>query len=170
MRANHGTLWQAVQAFRIERGLMLNEWDEVLPAALDRLRNLKCRATGKTPRDAMFQFRRKASFTLEDAKPTSLQPGDTALLRQFVRNKNDPRGNPVQIIDVWPQYAKVLRGGKVDTVNLRDLAPLPTAPSDAETDSAPSTQPLEPPTAAEQPRSRYGRLLREPAYMQDYAK
>ena len=87
-----------------------------------------------------------------------------------VRNKNDPRGNPVQIIHVWPQYAKVLRGGKEDTVNLRDLAPLPTAPSDAETDSAPSTQPLEPPTTAEQPRSRYGRLLREPAYMQDYAK
>ena len=55
-----------------------------------------------------------------------LKAGDAAFLRRFVRSKDEPLGEEVKVIDVYPQYAIVQRPGHTaDTVNLRHLSKLP---------------------------------------------
>lgn len=141
----NGVLWNAVLCLLRERGWPLTDWDLALPAALDSLRTLPVKPTGQSPHKGFFAFPRRLSRPVSPLSvSTRIAPGDTAFLRRFVRNKSEPRGDPVEVVDVWPSYALVQRPGDrpPDTVNIRDLAPLP--PSHQSIPPTPSQQSIPP--------------------------
>ena len=54
-----------------------------------------------------------------------MSPGPV-LLRRFVRNKNEPLVDEVELLDCNPSYANIrYLDGKETTVSVRDLAPFP---------------------------------------------
>ena len=70
-----------------------------------------------------------------------LQPG-TVLLRRFIRNKDDPLVEKVELLRANPSFAQVrFPSGRESSVSTNDLAPLPT---DVLTSDA-STRLAEPP-------------------------
>ena len=59
--------------------------------------------------------------------PNWLLQGGTVLLRNFVRNKNDPYGIQVELLDANPKYSLIRHENGVEsTVSTKDLAPYPT--------------------------------------------
>lgn len=127
----NGVLWRTIQCILEERNVSLSNWAKVLPRALSSLRSLPCQATGVSPHERFFAFPRRHAnldFTLFE-KESKLNPGNQVLLRNFTGGKNEPRGIPVNLIslDQSSGYATISRDndGPTDTVNIRNLAPLP---------------------------------------------
>ena len=122
----NGTIWKSVSCLLLDKKLEQDKWSSLLPKALSAIRTLQCRTTRKTPHEMLFQFKRQPISTNISITKKSLKPGDTALLRRFVRNKNEPLGDVVKVIDVFPHYAVIQRPGRApDTINLQHLAPYP---------------------------------------------
>jgi hypothetical protein len=49
-------------------------------------------------------------------------------MRNFVRNKNEPLGTKVEILNRNHSYSEVLRNGHIDRISNNDLSPLPLTP------------------------------------------
>ena len=118
-------IWKTVTCFLMERRLQQEDWPLVLPDALSAIRSLKCKSTGSTPHELFLQFRR--IFPIPLKQDSILKPGEKALLRQMVRTKDEPLGEEVKIIEVYPQYAVIQMKNKqsTDTCNIRHLSKLP---------------------------------------------
>lgn len=96
--------------------------------ALHSIRCLLCTATNTKPHERLFNFSRRSGtgYTL----PEWLQ-GGPALLRKFVcQHKSDPLVEPVEIISVTPNFARIrFPDGRQSTVPTEDLAPTPVTVS-----------------------------------------
>ena len=119
----------------------ITSWPSVLGEALQCVRSLHSSGTGTTPHDRLFAFKRKLAPVVEQGP---IQVGKYAWLRRFVRSKNDPSGEVVQIAAAYPGYAVVSRLGqqKTDTINWKHLAPHP-GPVPVERDRRPSLEPMD---------------------------
>ena len=118
------TLWKSIKLLLSTRGLQERQWEAVLPDALHTIRSLLCTATNSTPHDRLFNFARRSM--LGPSVPDWLLSGGTVLLRNFVRNKNEPLGVEVELLDANPKYALIRHAdGRESTVSTGDLAPYP---------------------------------------------
>ena len=100
-------------------------WEAVLPDALLSIRSLFCTATNCTPHERLFTYNRKS--TNGCTLPVWLTQSGPVLLRRFVRDKNDPLVDKVELLDVNDSYAYVcFPNGREDTVSVRGLAPIAT--------------------------------------------
>lgn len=119
-----GTIWKAVKLALKSHNLPDTHWERVLPDALHSLRSLLCTATNTTPHERFFAFQRRA--THGNFLPAWLMTPGPVLLRRFVRNKNEPLVDEVELIDSNPIYANIGHpDGRESTVSVRDLAPCP---------------------------------------------
>ncbi|KAL7635484.1 UNVERIFIED_CONTAM: hypothetical protein RMT77_014553 [Armadillidium vulgare] len=106
----------------------MQAWELVLPDALHSIRSLLCTATNATPHERLFSFRRKTSLGL--SIPSWLVEPGSVLLKKYVRCKDDPLVEEVQLLETNPQFAHVrFPNGREDTVSIRDLAPAPAPES-----------------------------------------
>ena len=119
----NGTIFKTIRCILHSRKLETNMWETVLPEALDAVRSLLCTSTNESPHSRLFRFNRRSS--LGCSLPKWLSSGNSAYLRNYVRNKEDPLVQPVTICEVInPHYARVsFDGGRIDTVSTKDLAP-----------------------------------------------
>ena len=119
----NGVICKSISCLLHARNLPTSHWEFVLPDALAAIRTLLCTSTGESPHARMFQYERRGS--LGYSIPSWLQSGKPALLKNHVRNKEDPRVLPVQITGVInPYFAKVsFPSGVEDTVSTSSLAP-----------------------------------------------
>ncbi|KAL7644264.1 UNVERIFIED_CONTAM: hypothetical protein RMT77_005091 [Armadillidium vulgare] len=107
----------------------MQAWEPVLSDALHYIRSLLCTATNATPHERLFSFPRKTSLGL--SIPSWLVEPGSVLLKKYVRCKDDPLVEEVQLLEANPQFAHVrFPNGREDTVSIRDLAPAP-APAPA---------------------------------------
>ena len=120
----NGIIWRTVCCLLSQRQLDFTSWPSVLGEALQSVRSLHSSATGETPHDRLFTFKRKLPPIVEQGP---IRVGKYAWLRRFVRSKNEPSGEVVQIAAAYPGYAVVSRLGqqKTDTINWKHLAPHP---------------------------------------------
>ena len=115
-------------------------WQSILPEALHAVRSLLCTTTNATPHERFLGFERR-SMLGKSLPAWLLQPG-TVLLRRFIRNKDDPLVEKVELLRANPSFAQVrFPSGRESSVSTNDLAPLPT---DVLTSDA-STRLAEPP-------------------------
>ena len=110
-----------------------DQWEFVVSDALCSLRTLLCTAINCTPHERMFGFARRTMTG--KALPSWLIESDKVYARQHVRNKGEPLGEEVTLLEANPQYALVeYPNGRQTTISIKDLAPLPQAIDiDAET-------------------------------------
>ncbi|KAL7644528.1 UNVERIFIED_CONTAM: hypothetical protein RMT77_005360 [Armadillidium vulgare] len=107
----------------------MQAWELVLPDALHSIRSLLCTATNATPHERLFSFPRKTSLGL--SIPSWLVEPGSVLLKKYVRCKDDPLVEEVQLLEANPQFAHVrFPNGREDTLSIRDLASAP-APAPA---------------------------------------
>lgn len=117
-----GTIWKAIRLKMHDRRLRESEWDQVVPVALNAVRNLLCTSTNSTPHDRFFRFSRKSNSRLN--APPWLASFRPAYLKKYVRNKHDPLVERVTILHPNPFSTLVqYRDGRRDTVSTSDLAP-----------------------------------------------
>ena len=137
----NGIIWRTVCCLLSQHRLDITSWPSVLGEALQCVRSLHSSATGTTLHDRLFAFKRKLTPVVEQGP---IQVGKYAWLRRFVRSKNDPSGEVVQIAAAYPGYAVVSRLGqqKTDTINWKHLAPHP-GPVPVERDRRPSLEPMD---------------------------
>lgn len=142
----NGVLWRTIRLALHSRGLVVEDWETVLPDALHSMRSLLCVATNKTPHELFLSFPRKATYG--ESMPSWLVPNSKVLMRKApVVSKYGEHLEPVTLLHVNPQYARVLqRDGKETTVSIRRLAPN----ADRESQSgAEDGAPTDPPDAAD---------------------
>ncbi|KAL7637910.1 UNVERIFIED_CONTAM: hypothetical protein RMT77_011523 [Armadillidium vulgare] len=109
----------------------MQTWELVLPDALHSIRSLLCTATNATPHERLFSFPRKTSLGL--SIPSWLVEPGSVLLKKYVRCKDDPLVEEVQLLEANPQFAHVrFPNGREDTVSIRDLAPAPAPAPESE--------------------------------------
>lgn len=135
----NGTIWRTVLCLLAEQQLDSCSWPKVLGEALHCIRSLQSSATNKTPHELFLSFNRQ----LPPVTKNHLIPvGSYAWMRRFVRTKNDPTGDLVQIAAAYPGYAVISRVGKkeTDTINWKHLAPHP-GPTIITDTSSPATSP-----------------------------
>ena len=125
------TLWRSIKLLLATRGLRESRWEAVLPDALHTIRSLLCTATNSTPHDRLFGFARRSM--LGQSVPDWLLKGGTVLLRNFTRNKTEPLGIQVELLDANPKYALIrYADGHESTVSTGDLAPYPVGEGEQE--------------------------------------
>ena len=141
-----GIVWRSIKLRLHSSNRNTSAWADVLPDVLFALRSLLCTATNCTPHERLFNFPRR--FVPGLAVPTWLLDTKNAYLRRFVRNKDDPLVDPVEILHANPSYSFVqFPDGRIDSVSNADLSPAPpTFPSEHETLSFPINAPSSPPT------------------------
>ena len=126
------TVWKTVQLILSDRKLPQEAWQSVLPEALHAVRSLLSTATNATPHERFFGFERR-SMLGKSLPAWLLQPG-AVLLRRFVRNKDDPLVEEVELLRANPSFAEVrFPSGRESSVSTSDLAPLPTDTSTFDT-------------------------------------
>ena len=77
-----------------------------------------------TPHERFFPFQRRS--THGNSLPSWLMSPGPVLLRRFVRNKNEPLVDEVELLDSNPSYENIRHpDGRETTVSVRDLAPCP---------------------------------------------
>ena len=93
----------------------MSSWPDYLGKALHCIWSLCCSSTSLTPHNHLMAFVRQTPPIYQPAIPA----GDYAWLRRFVRYKNDPTGELVQIVAAYPDYAVISHFGttETDTVN-----------------------------------------------------
>ena len=121
----NGIIWKTILLALESKNLQNSQWEVVLPEALHSIRSLLCTSTNMTPHERFLGFSRRSATG--NVLPTWLLEKEKVLLRKHVRpSKYDPLGDEVDIVETNPSYAQVrLPNGKLKTVSLRDLAPLP---------------------------------------------
>ena len=97
-------------------------WETVLPQSLHAVRFLLCTATNAAPHERFLNFHRRSMLGPSLPK-WLLQPGPV-LLRRFVRTKNQPLVDVVELVEANPNFAIVKFSES--TVSVTDLAPSPT--------------------------------------------
>ena len=118
----NGVIWKSIQLALSSLNLPLSHWEKVLTDVLHAQRSMLSTATGCTPHERMFSYRRKT--TAGTSLPTWLRPGPV-LVRRHVRGKYDPLVEDAELINANPTYATVrLQSGREIDVNIRDVAPL----------------------------------------------
>ncbi|XP_063222991.1 uncharacterized protein LOC134531237 isoform X1 [Bacillus rossius redtenbacheri] len=119
----NGIIWRTVSLALKTKGLVITQWEKVLPEALHSIRTLLCTATNATPHERMFYHKRRASSGV--TLPSWLTTPGKILMKNHVRqSKYDPLVQEVTLLEANPDYALVqLPDGKETTVNLRHLAP-----------------------------------------------
>lgn len=121
----NGIIWRTVRCLMEDKQLRPEQWPSEVSVALSAIRSLKCRSTGSTPHELLLNFHRQHPSPI-DGQDYSLRVGESALLRRHVRTKDEPLGEEVAVLEVYPQYAVIQRHGKPpDTVNIRHLSKLP---------------------------------------------
>jgi len=163
----NGVLWRSIECILEEQRLPKGAWNKVLPEALASMRILPCQATKSSPHDLFFAFERlQPGFDFVHIRKQSIddsfdRPKEIIQVRNFVRNKSDPQTVPVELIssDANSGYATIkrLNESACDTVNIRDLALLPTTTTDCVPNKTIETQeqsecdqPIEPPNSTSQ--------------------
>ena len=98
-------------------------WEIVLPEVLHSVRSLLCTVTNATPHKRFLKFDRR-SMLGRSLPHWLVQPG-TVLLRRFIRNKNQPRVDTVELIEANSNFAHIrFPDGRESTVSVSDLAPM----------------------------------------------
>ena len=105
-----------------QNGMSDNEWPDILGEALHDVCTLFCTATGKSPHEAFLLHHQKIPPI---PSPGHIQPGEYTWLHKFVRNKNDPTGEMVQVAAAYPNYAVISHLGGFEMINWKHLAPHP---------------------------------------------
>lgn len=120
----NGTLWKAIQLALRSSNRPIEQWEQVLPQALNSIRSLLCTATHCTPHERMFTHTRRSTNGV--SIPTWLTQSERVLMRKFNRvNKYQPIVEEVELLHVNPDYSYVrLADGRESTVSNRHLAPL----------------------------------------------
>ena len=96
----------------------------MLPDALHTARSLLCTSTNSTPHERFFGFERR-SMLGKSLSSWLLQKGPV-LSRRFVRNKDEPLVDEVDLLDANPSFAHIrFPDGRESTVTTTDLAPCP---------------------------------------------
>ena len=123
-RANQ-TMWKTVRLLLRSNDLAENQWELVLPTALHAIRNqTPHEATNQTPLERLFSYSHRATFGA--AMPSWLLNNGTVLLCRFVRNKDEPFCDRVELLSANPTYARIkYPNGRESTVSTSDLAPYP---------------------------------------------
>ena len=121
----NGVVWRSIQLSLRSKGLPDTYWEHALPDALHSQRSLLCTATNCTPHERLYNFERRSASGA--TLPTWLLEKGPVLVRQHARrSKYSPVVTEVELVEANPQFAKVRYPcGRVDSVSLRDLAPLP---------------------------------------------
>ena len=118
-------------------------WEIVLSKALHSVRSLLCTATNVTPHKRFLKFDRK-SMLGRSLPHWLVQPGPV-LLRRFIRNKNQPRVDTVELIEANPNFAhERFPDGRESTVSVSDLAPSQSPKSVSEADNGSMPEAAEP--------------------------
>ena len=119
------TVWKTVQLILKTKQLPNSSWEAVLPEALHAVRSLLCTATNATPHERFLFFPRR-SMIGKSLPCWLIQPGPV-LLRRFVRNKNEPLVDEVELMEANPNFAHIrFPDGRESTVSVTDLAPCPS--------------------------------------------
>lgn len=120
----NGTLWKTVQLALRSKRLPDSSWEEVLPDSLNSMRSLLCTATNSTPHERLFQHQRRSATGA--TMPSWLLESGQIFLKRHVRNKADPLGDVVMLLEANPQYAKIqYDDGRQSTVSIKDVTPMP---------------------------------------------
>ena len=110
------TIWKTVSLMLKGRYLSPMQWEEVLPEALHSVRTLLCTTTNSTPPERFFYFPRRSM--LGRSLPSWLVLPGLVLLKKFVRNKQDPFCEKVELIEANPNSALIrFRDGRETTVS-----------------------------------------------------
>ena len=121
------TVWRTLQLILKSHRQPTSSWETLLPEALHAVRSLLCTATNCTPHERFLGFPRR-SMIGKSLPSWLIQPGPI-LLRRFVRNKNEPLVDEVDLIEANPSFAKIrYPNGRESTVSVNDLAPCPPSP------------------------------------------
>ena len=105
--------------------LPTSSWEAVLPKALHAVRSLLCTSTNATPHEWFLSFPRR-SMIGKSLPCWLIQPGPV-LLRRFVRNKNQPLIDEVELMEANPNFAHIrFPDGGESTVSVTDLASYPS--------------------------------------------
>ena len=136
------TIWKTVQLMVCDLQIPVERWQDVLPDALHAVRSLLCTSTNSTPHERFFGFERR-SMLGKSLSSWLLQKGPV-LLRRFVRNKDEPLVDEVDLLDANPSFAHIrFPDGRESTVSTTDLAPCPrttaSEPSSELTNNLPAT-------------------------------
>ena len=127
-RANQ-TIWKTVRLLLRSNDLAEDKWELVLPTALHAIRLLVYTATNQTPHERLFSYSRRATFGA--AMPSWLLKNGTVLLRRFVRNKDEPFCDRVELLSANLTYARTkYTNGRESTVSTSDFAPYPHVESE----------------------------------------
>jgi len=117
-----GLVWKTINLALQTKKLHIQNWEAVLPDALHSIRSLLCTATNTTPHERLFAFPRKTSSGT--SIPSWLLRSDKVYLRKYIRNKDEPLVEEVELLEANPQYAHIkFSSGREDTVSIEDLAP-----------------------------------------------
>ena len=102
--------------------LLNSSWEAVLPEALHALRSLLCTSTNAIPHERFFFFPRRSMIS--KSLPCWLIQSGPVLLRRFVRNKNEPLVDEVELMEANSNFARIrFPDGRESTVSVTDLAP-----------------------------------------------
>jgi hypothetical protein len=119
-----GIIWKTIRLELAQQALRDSQWDMVINKALSSVRSLLCTATNTTPHERMFRHPLPNRInTLKYIPNTKFM-----YMRNFVRNKNEPLGTKVEILNRNHSYSEVLRNGHIDRISNNDLSPLPMTP------------------------------------------
>ena len=169
------TVWRTIKLLLHTYKQPESCWEVVLPEALHAVRSLLCTATNSTPHERFLGFERRSMFGR--ALPSWLiQPGPV-LLRRFVRNKNNPLVEEVELLEANQSFAHVrFPSGRESSVSTTDLAPSPRQNVIEGTTETISTQPASAPTqlttqpASTQPFTQPASVSNPPTTQSDFHK
>lgn len=121
----NGTLWKSIQLFLHSKNMVVTQWEQVLPLALNSVRSLLCTSVNATPHERMFIYSRR-SPSGESVPTWLLSPGPVLIKKHVRHSKFDPLVEEAELIEANPLYSHVrLQNGMETTVSNRHLAPLP---------------------------------------------
>ncbi|XP_026322465.1 uncharacterized protein LOC113232055 [Hyposmocoma kahamanoa] len=133
----NGTLWRTIPLSLRSKILPIENWEQSLKPSLHCVRSLLCTSINATPHEKLFNFPRRTP--VGESLPTWLVPGPI-LLKKFIRSKNDPYVEEVELLHSNPSYSYVRRrNGQESTVSNRHLAPLLISEEDSLSDSTKKT-------------------------------
>ena len=113
------SVWKTVRLLWRSNDIPGEHYERVLPKALHSIRSLLSTATNQTPHERLLSFPWRVMFG--SSMPSWLLNQGTVLLRRFVRNKEDPLCNPVELLTTNPTYARIkYLSGKESTVSTSD--------------------------------------------------
>ena len=132
------TLWRTIQ---LDSGSVDWSSPSELPRALDNIRSLVCRTTGKTPHHLFFGNKRRANNkrkstahpTVDVNLPIWMEVGRQVIYRPLKKQTVVEVTRQLSLYHVEVKFPR----GRLDTVSTRHLAPFPVAPIAPPAETAP---------------------------------